>query len=124
MCRDRLGVEVQEFSPGGGFAVAYLGEQQPPAMAAYAKAILGTLRREADTRGFALPHVTIEPGRSIVGRAGVALYTVGARKEVPGIRTFVSVDGGMADNIRPAMYGSKLRGALRRAPARRSPRRP
>jgi diaminopimelate decarboxylase len=107
VCRDRLGVEVQEFSPGGGFAVAYLGEQQPPAMAAYAKAILGTLRREADTRGFSLPHVTIEPGRSIVGRAGVALYTAGARKEVPGIRTFVSVDGGMADNIRPAMYGSK-----------------
>ena len=46
-------------------------------------------------------------GRSIVGRAGVAVYTVGARKEVPGIRTFVSVDGGMADNIRPAMYGSR-----------------
>ncbi|MGE0135332.1 MAG: diaminopimelate decarboxylase [Dehalococcoidia bacterium] len=107
VCRDKLGVEVREFSPGGGFAVAYLGEQHPPAMAAYAGAILGTLRREADARGFPLPHVTIEPGRSIVGRAGVALYTAGARKEVPGIRTFVSVDGGMADNIRPAMYGSK-----------------
>ena len=107
VCRDRLGVEVHEFSPGGGFAVAYLGEQQPPAMATYATAILGTLRREADARGFPLPHVTIEPGRSIVGRAGVALYTAGARKEVPGIRTFVSVDGGMADNVRPAMYGSK-----------------
>jgi diaminopimelate decarboxylase len=107
VCRDKLGVEVHEFSPGGGFAVAYLGEQQPPAMTEYAKAILGTLRREADARGFALPHVTIEPGRSIVGRAGVALYTAGARKEVPGIRTFVSVDGGMADNIRPAMYGSR-----------------
>ena len=107
VCRDRLGVEVREFSPGGGFAVAYLGEQHPPAMAEYAQAILGTLRREADARGFALPHVTIEPGRSIVGRAGVALYTAGARKEVPGIRTFVSVDGGMADNIRPAMYGSR-----------------
>lgn len=107
VCRDRLGVEVREFSPGGGFAVAYLGEQHPPAMATYAQAILGTLRREADARGFALPRVTIEPGRSIVGRAGVALYTAGARKEVPGIRTFVSVDGGMADNVRPAMYGSR-----------------
>jgi diaminopimelate decarboxylase len=107
VCRDRLGVEVHEFSPGGGFAVAYTDEQRPPAMAAYAQAILGTLRREADARGFPLPHVTIEPGRSIVGRAGVALYTAGARKEVPGIRTFVSVDGGMADNVRPAMYGSR-----------------
>ena len=105
--RDRLNIEVPEFSPGGGFAVAYLGEQEPPAWQAYAQAICGTLKREADTRGFPLPHVTIEPGRSIVGRAGIAIYTVGARKEVPGIRTFVSVDGGMADNIRPAMYGSR-----------------
>ncbi len=105
--QERLGVAVEEFSPGGGFAVAYLNEQHPPAWAAYAQAICGTLRREADARGFEMPHVTIEPGRSIVGRAGVALYTVGARKEVPGIRTFVSVDGGMADNVRPAMYGSR-----------------
>ncbi len=104
---ERLGVAVEEFSPGGGFAVAYLDEQHPPAWSAYAQAICGTLRREADARGFSMPHITIEPGRSIVGRAGVALYPVGARKEVPGIRTFVSVDGGMADNIRPAMYGSR-----------------
>jgi len=102
-----LGVEVPEFSPGGGFAVAYRDEDDVPALAAYARTILGTLRREADARGFSMPHVTIEPGRSIVGRAGVALYRVGARKEVPGVRTFVSVDGGMADNIRPAMYGSR-----------------
>jgi diaminopimelate decarboxylase len=107
VCRDVLHTEVHEFSPGGGFAVAYLDEQYPPTWQTYAQAICGTLKREADVRGFALPHVTIEPGRSIVGRAGVALYTVGARKEVPGIRTFVSVDGGMADNIRPAMYGAR-----------------
>ena len=107
VCRDRLHTEVPEFSPGGGFAVAYLAEQHPPTWQTYAQAICGTLRREADVRGFALPHVTIEPGRSIVGRAGVVLYTVGARKDVPGIRTFVSVDGGMADNIRPAMYGAR-----------------
>lgn len=107
VCRHKIGVEVPEFSPGGGFAVAYQREQEPPTHAAYARAVLGTLRREADARGFAMPHITIEPGRSIVGRAGVALYTVGARKEVPGVRTYVSVDGGMADNIRPAMYGSR-----------------
>jgi diaminopimelate decarboxylase len=107
VCQEVLHTDVREFSPGGGFAVAYLDEQQPPTWGAYAEAICGTLRREADARGFSLPHITIEPGRSIVGRAGVALYTVGARKEVPGIRTFVSVDGGMADNIRPAMYGAR-----------------
>jgi diaminopimelate decarboxylase len=109
VCRDRLGLEVREFSPGGGFAVAYTGEQgrELPVVDAYARAVAGTLHREADRLGFPLPHITIEPGRSIVARAGVALYTVGARKEVPGIRTYVSVDGGMADNIRPAMYGSR-----------------
>ncbi len=103
LLRDELGVEVSEFSPGGGFAVAY-GTQQPPAPAAYAKVIASAVERECDARGLTRPHVTLEPGRSIAGRAGVAIYTVGARKEIPGVRTFVSVDGGMADNIRPAMY--------------------
>jgi len=107
VCRDRIGVEVPECSPGGGFAVAYLGDQEPPSADAYAATIIGALQREADVRGFPMPKVTIEPGRSLVGRAGVALYRVGARKEIPGVRTYVSVDGGMADNIRPAMYGSR-----------------
>jgi diaminopimelate decarboxylase len=107
VCRDRLGVEVAEWSPGGGFAVAYRDEDEAPAIAGYARATVGVMQREADARGFAMPRTSVEPGRSIVGRAGVALYTVGARKDVPGIRTFVSVDGGMADNIRPAMYGSR-----------------
>jgi len=111
VCRGRLGLEVTEFSPGGGFAVAYNDEQQDALqpIAEYAAVVAGTLRREADRLGFPLPHMTVEPGRAIVARAGVALYTVGARKEVPGIRTYVSVDGGMADNIRPAMYGARYR---------------
>ncbi len=107
VCRDQIGVDVHEWSPGGGFAVAYRGEDEAPAIAAYARATVHVMQREADARGFSMPRTSVEPGRSIVGRAGVALYTVGARKEVPGIRTFVSVDGGMADNIRPAMYGSR-----------------
>lgn len=107
VCRARLQTEVPEFSPGGGFAVAYERDREPPALAEYARAVIGTLRREADARGFPMPHVTVEPGRSIVARAAVALYAVGARKELPGIRTYVSVDGGMADNIRPAMYDAR-----------------
>jgi len=106
VCIGKLGTEVPEFSPGGGFAVAYLRSQEPPAPSVYANAIASTLQTEADSRGFPLPHISLEPGRSIAARSAVALYTVGNRKEVPGIRTFVSVDGGMADNIRPAMYGS------------------
>ena len=105
--RDRLGLEVPVLSVGGGFAAGYAGEQEPPEPADYARAIASTLRREAEPRGLLLPQLVIEPGRALVARAGVALYTVGARKEIPGVRSYVSVDGGMADNIRPAMYGSK-----------------
>jgi len=112
VCRQKIGVEVPEFSPGGGFAVAYRDEQQAPAYTEYANVIATTLKREADARGFALPHMTVEPGRSIVARAGMAVYTVGARKEVPGIRTYVSVDGGMADNPRVALYGSQYEAVL------------
>ncbi|MDP6605505.1 MAG: diaminopimelate decarboxylase [Dehalococcoidia bacterium] len=107
VCRDRLGAEVQELSPGGGFAIGQGDGREPPAPEQYAKVIAGTLEREADRRGFPLPRLTIEPGRAIAARAGVALYTVGARKDVPGVRTYVSVDGGMADNIRPAMYEAR-----------------
>jgi len=65
------------------------------------------LQREADKHGFPLPHLTVEPGRAIAARAGVALYSVGSRKAIPGVRTYVSVDGGMADNIRPTLYGAR-----------------
>ena len=104
--RDRLGLDVPELSIGGGFAVAYRSDHQPPTPEAYARAIATAVRREAGARGLPLPHLIIEPGRALVARAGIALYTVGARKAIPGLHTYVSVDGGMADNIRPAMYGA------------------
>ena len=107
VCRDRFGVEVREFSPGGGFAVGYRDGDPVPEPSAYARAIAAAVRREWGERGLPLPRISVEPGRSIAARAGVALYHVGARKEVPGVRTFVSVNGGMADNVRPAMYGSR-----------------
>lgn len=105
--RNKLGFEMREFSPGGGFAVAYTDDQQPPSPGEYAEAIIPPLRAACERHGIPLPRLFIEPGRSIVARAGVALYTVGASKDVPGVRRYVSVDGGMADNIRPAMYDSK-----------------
>jgi diaminopimelate decarboxylase len=97
----------REFSPGGGFAVQYLATQPAPDVGAYARVVLGSLAAACERHHLPLPTVSIEPGRSIVGRAGVALYTVGARKEIPDLRTYISVDGGMADNIRPAIYGSQ-----------------
>ena len=104
--RDRHGVTWREFSPGGGMALGYTPDQPPPSIDTYAETIATTLRAGCERYGLPLPEVHIEPGRSVVGRAGVAVYRVGARKEIPGVRTYVSVDGGMADNIRPAMYGS------------------
>lgn len=100
------GLRLQEFSPGGGFAIAYLDTDEPPAKADYAAAIVGALREGCARHGLEEPTLIIEPGRSITGPAGVTLYSVGVIKDVPGVRTYVSVDGGMGDNIRPALYGS------------------
>ena len=98
------GLDLQEFSPGGGFAIAYTRDQEPPAIGEYAETIVGTLKATCDELGMAIPTLLIEPGRSIVGPAGVALYRIGAIKDIPGVRKYVSVDGGMGDNIRPALY--------------------
>lgn len=101
------GLELQEFSPGGGFAIGYVRDQMPPDISDYAETIANALKARCADLGFGEPLMTIEPGRSIVGRAGVALYTVGAIKDIPTVRKYVSVDGGMGDNIRPALYGSE-----------------
>ena len=98
------GLNLQEFSPGGGFAIAYTRNDRPPAPDDYAAAIVSTLTATCAELGMDQPSLVIEPGRSIIGPAGVALYRIGAIKDIPGIRTYVSVDGGMGDNIRPALY--------------------
>lgn len=107
--QQRHGYRWREFSPGGGFAIGYTDDRLPPTHAAYAEAVSGALRAACEDHGLPLPEVHIEPGRSVVGRAGVALYSVVSRKEIPGTRTYVAVDGGMADNVRPAMYDSQYR---------------
>ncbi|MBI2165610.1 MAG: diaminopimelate decarboxylase [Chloroflexi bacterium] len=101
------GFSLEEISPGGGFAIAYTREQQPPNIGQYAQAIAESLKTACSRRGLPLPMLTIEPGRAIVGPAAVALYKVGATKDIPGVRRYVAVDGGMGDNIRPALYGAR-----------------
>ena len=98
------GLELREFSPGGGFAIGYVTSQLPPPIADYAEVITRSLKARSRDLGLGEPRLVIEPGRAIVGRAGVALYTVGAVKDIPTVRKYVSLDGGMGDNIRPAMY--------------------
>ena len=111
--REAHGLDLTEFNPGGGFAVGYVGEQLPPPISAYASEISSAVRSGCDRYGLDEPHLTVEPGRAIVARAGVAVYTVGGTKRIPNVRVYVSVDGGMGDNIRPALYSSKY--TVRRA---------
>ena len=98
------GLELKKFSPGGGFAIGYLQKQLPPSIGDYAEVITSMLKNKCDDLGIDYPELIIEPGRSMVGRAGVAIYTVGVTKVIPDVRTYVSLDGGMGDNIRPALY--------------------
>lgn len=105
--RDRHGLRLADFSPGGGFAAGYVADRLPPSPGDYARTIVTALRAGCDAHGFDEPNLIVEPGRALVARAGVAIYTVGAIKDIPGVRKYVSVDGGMGDNIRPAIYGSK-----------------
>jgi diaminopimelate decarboxylase len=103
----RHGMELREYNLGGGFAVAYTRDKLPPSPEQYAHAIADSLNEALERHELQKPMLLVEPGRSLVARAGVALYTIGARKEAPGVRVYVSVDGGMGDNIRPAMYDSE-----------------
>lgn len=112
----RHGVELLQFSPGGGFGIAYLETDKPPAIDSWADTIAGTVVKECERHGLPLPVLTIEPGRAIVGRAGVAVYTVGSIKRLAGLRTYVTVDGGMADNIRPTLYGASYTASRANAP--------
>ena len=104
--RELHNYEWQECCIGGGFAIDYDGSKTLPGLDAYAEAITRALRVSCERHNLPLPELHIEPGRSIVGRAGVALYTVVSTKHIPDVRDYIAVDGGMGDNIRPAMYGS------------------
>ncbi|HET6317415.1 MAG TPA: diaminopimelate decarboxylase [Chloroflexota bacterium] len=107
------GFDLRELSPGGGFGMRYTAaDAQPLAPEAAAKVVAEAVTSEATRRGWPLPELTIEPGRSIVGPAAVAVYRVGSIKDIPGVRTYVAVDGGMADNIRPATYGARYAAVL------------
>lgn len=100
----RHGVNLEMFSPGGGFGIKYLNADEPIDPEAWVNMLGDSIESACEEHGLKVPMVIIEPGRAIAGPAGVAVYTVGSRKELEGIRTYVSVDGGMADNIRPALY--------------------
>ena len=108
--KEKFNFIVKTLNLGGGFGIWYTDEDRKiPAegYAEYLKALIDAVKTNAKEKGLELPYLIIEPGRSIVGEAGITLYTVGAIKDIPGVKKYVAVDGGMFDNPRYALYQSK-----------------
>jgi diaminopimelate decarboxylase len=100
---ESVDLQPELLNVGGGLGIAYLDADQPPSIEDYVEVKVRGVRRVFDP----VPRILVEPGRSLVGNAGVTAYRVGTVKEIPGVRTYVAVDGGMSDNLRPMLYGSR-----------------
>lgn len=109
--KERFGCTMTELNLGGGYGATYTTEERKP-YSYFLTPMMEKIDAFCKAEGFARPAVVIEPGRSIVAEAGMSLYTVGSIKDIPGVRKYVSVDGGMSDNIRPALYGAVYRGVV------------
>jgi diaminopimelate decarboxylase len=105
--QQRHDVVIDELNLGGGLGIAYQPGDVDPSIEQYARALLAGVHTACAERGIPVPRLAVEPGRSVVGPAGVTLYSVGTVKEIPGIRSYAAVDGGMSDNLRPALYGAR-----------------
>ncbi|GAB1156852.1 diaminopimelate decarboxylase [Paenibacillus illinoisensis] len=109
---ERINVAFKVVNLGGGFGIRYTEGDTPLEVAQYVKAITDAVKNHFAQIGYDVPEIWVEPGRSIVGEAGTTLYTVGTSKDIPGVRKYVAVDGGMTDNPRPALYESKYEAVL------------
>ena len=101
------GMELQELNVGGGFGIQYRGDEKTKSISFFTELIMESVTKVFGGFELPVPKIIIEPGRWIVGEAGITLYTIGAIKKIPGIRTYASIDGGFPDNPRPALYGAK-----------------
>ncbi len=110
--RRETGFMPRKINLGGGLGIKYKEEDQPPSIVQFAQIVFEAAAAAADSSGLPLPELAVEPGRSIVGKAGVTLYRIGTVKEIPGVRTYISIDGGMSDNIRPMLYGAEYTALL------------
>jgi diaminopimelate decarboxylase len=100
------------FNIGGGLGIRYTEADRPSSIAEFAEVSVSAVRDGADRHGLEMPKLFVEPGRSIAGKAAVTAYTVGTVKVIPGVRTYVAVDGGMSDNLRPMLYDSRYEALL------------
>lgn len=105
--KKKLGIEIKQLNLGGGFGIKYLQSDNPEPFEKYMELVSIKVKALCADKGISLPFIIIEPGRSMVANAGVTLYTVGAKKLIPNIRTYVSIDGGMCDNPRYILYKSE-----------------
>lgn len=116
--KEEFDYEPAILNVGGGFGIRYVSEDQPLAPEEFVRAIVTEVLAATKEAGLHQPAIWIEPGRSLVGPAGTTLYTVGSRKDVPGLQPYVAVDGGMGDNIRPALYQAEYETVLAEDPKR------
>lgn len=110
--KERYDFVGEVLNVGGGFGIQYVGTDNPPAPEELVRQIIQNVRQAAEHNHLPLPAIWIEPGRSLVGPAGYSLYTIGSRKDIPNYQPYVSVDGGMGDNIRPALYQADYSGVV------------
>lgn len=110
--KERFKYEVLELNYGGGFGVRYLSEDTRPSYAYFLDPLMALTQKFCQTHGLQMPTIVIEPGRSIVAEAGITLHEVGSIKEIPNVRKYVAIDGGMTDNIRPGLYEAQYSGML------------
>jgi len=105
--RSELGYTIEDLDLGGGLGVRYLPSDRPPSLDDYAEAVAGAVKASCDRQDMPMPRLIVEPGRSLIGEAGITLYTIGVVKRIPDVRTYIAVDGGMSDNPRPALYDAR-----------------
>ncbi|MDP4106202.1 MAG: diaminopimelate decarboxylase [Bacillota bacterium] len=114
--KQELNFEAKVLNLGGGFGIRYTKEDEPIQPSQYVEEIIAEVKKWTKHFSMPLPEIWIEPGRSLVGDAGITLYHVGSSKDVPGVRKYLAVDGGMSDNIRPALYQAKYEAVLANKP--------
>ena len=114
--KKKFSYEPEILNLGGGFGIRYTKEDAPRPAAEYVNDIIKEVKKQAEEHSMKIPELGIEPGRSLVGDAGITLYKIGSRKEVPDVRKYIAIDGGMTDNLRPALYGAKYEAVLANKP--------
>lgn len=109
---EKYGYEPKVLNLGGGFGISYTENDEPIPLNEYVNSLTTIVKKHVETLNMPMPEIWIEPGRSIVGVAGTTLYTIGSMKRIPGVRNYIAVDGGMTDNLRPALYNADYMGVI------------